>query len=81
METLDALSDIDIMIVGDINEDALIENISSLESKFEREINYHIFSDKEFIKRKQEKDSFVSRILSKPTIFLIGNHENIPGIY
>ena len=79
--TVDALSDIDIMIVGDINEDALIEIISNLESKFEREINYHIFSKKEFIKRKQEKDSFISRILSKPTISLIEDHENISGIY
>ncbi|HEY4663040.1 MAG TPA: nucleotidyltransferase domain-containing protein [Candidatus Humimicrobiaceae bacterium] len=79
--TVDALSDIDIMIVGDINEDALIEIISNLESKFEREINYHIFSKKEFIKRKQEKDSFISRILSKPTISLVEDHENISGIY
>ena len=73
--TMDALSDIDIIVVGNINEDILIEKISRLESKFEREINYHIFSDKEFIKRKKEKDSFISRILTKPTIFLIGNHE------
>lgn len=72
--TMDALSDIDIMVVGNINEDILIEKISRLESKFEREINYHIFSDKEFIKRKKEKDSFISRILKKPTKFLIGNH-------
>ena len=79
--TLDALSDIDIMIVGDINEDDLIGKISTLENRFEREINYHIFSDKEFTKRKQEKDSFVSRILSKPTIFLVENHENISGIH
>lgn len=79
--TLDALSDIDIMIVGDINEDDLIGKISTLENRFEREINYHIFSDKEFTKRKQEKDSFVSRILSKPTISLVENHENISGIH
>lgn len=79
--TVDALSDIDIMIVGDINEDALIEIISNLESKFEREINYHIFSKKEFIRKNQEKDSFISRILSKPTISLIEDHESISGIY
>ena len=80
-KTVDALSDIDIMIVGDINEDALIEIISNLESKFEREINYHIFSKKEFIRKNQEKDSFISRILSKPTISLIEDHESISGIY
>jgi len=45
-----------------------------LETKFEREINYHIYSEKEFKKRKKEKDSFISNILSKPVIFLIGKN-------
>jgi len=73
-ETKDYLSDIDIIIVGDIDENNLIEKIMSLESKFEREINYHIYSEKEFKKRKKEKDSFISNILSKPVIFLIGKN-------
>ena len=65
------LSDIDLMIVGHIEESKLIKKIIKLEDKFEREINYHIYSDKEFEKRKKENDSFISRILSKPVIFLI----------
>ena len=79
--TQDSLSDIDIMIVGDINEDALIEKISRLESKFEREINYHIYSEKEFEERIKEKNSFTSKILLKPVIFLIGKHENNTRIH
>jgi len=79
--TQDALSDIDIMVVGDINEDALIEKISKLESKFEREINYHIYSEKEFEERKKEKDSFISKILLRPIILLIGKYENNTGIH
>lgn len=71
----------DIMIVGDISEDALIEKISRLESKFEREINYHIYSEKEFEERKKEKDSFISKILPKPVIFLIGDNENNKRIH
>jgi predicted nucleotidyltransferase len=70
-KTKDPLSDIDLMIVGDIEESKLIKKIIKLEDKFEREINYHIYSDKEFEKRKKENDSFISRILSKPVIFLI----------
>ena len=72
--TKDYLSDIDIMIIGDIDENNLIEKIMELETKFEREINYHIYSEKEFKKRKKEKDSFISNILSKPVIFLIGKN-------
>lgn len=75
------LSDVDLMIVGEIDENSLVEKISKLERKLDREINYHIFSQSEFAKRIKEKNHFVSAILSKPVIFLIGNHENIPGIY
>ena len=35
--TQDSLSDVDIMIVGDVNENALIERISKLENRIERE--------------------------------------------
>jgi hypothetical protein len=59
------------MLVGDVNEDDLIEKISSLEKKLGREINYLIYSKDEFLKRKQKDDSFISRILSKPSVVLI----------
>ncbi|MHB1276713.1 MAG: nucleotidyltransferase domain-containing protein [Candidatus Humimicrobiaceae bacterium] len=77
----DSLSDIDIMIVGDINEDDLLEKISRLENKFEREINYHIYSEKEFRERRKEENSFISKILSKPVIFIIGKNENNTRIH
>jgi len=44
----------------------LIEKISRLENKFEREINYHIYSEKEFREKRNEENSFISKILSKP---------------
>lgn len=69
------------MVIGDISEDALIEKISRLESKFEREINYHIYSEKEFEERIKEKNSFISKILLKPVIYLIGKHENNTRIH
>ncbi|MHB1336713.1 MAG: nucleotidyltransferase domain-containing protein [Candidatus Humimicrobiaceae bacterium] len=77
----DSLSDIDIMIVGDINEDDLLEKISRLENKFEREINYHIYSEKEFRERRKEENSFISKILSKPVIFIMGKNENNTRIH
>lgn len=42
--TRSPLSDIDIMVVGDMNEDDVIVSISRLENKFEREVNYYIFN-------------------------------------
>lgn len=78
--TEDALSDIDLMIIGTINEDKLIEKISALEDKIGREINYHIFDEFEFKKRLKESDAFIKGILLKPTIFLIGNHADTSRI-
>jgi predicted nucleotidyltransferase len=76
----DSLSDIDLMIVGEIDENMLVRKISKLENQLDREINYHIYSQKEFAKRVKEKDFFISGILSKPVIFLVENDENIPRI-
>lgn len=76
----DSLSDIDLMIVGEIDENMLVRKISKLENKLDREINYHIFSQREFAKRVKGKDFFISGILSKPIIFLIGNNEDIPRV-
>jgi len=79
--TQNSFSDIDIMIVGNIDEDDLIEKISRIENEIEREINYHIYSKKEFEERRNEKNSFISKILSKPVIFLIGGNGNNKGIH
>jgi len=79
--TQDSLSDIDIMIVGDVNEDDLIERISKLENKIEREINYHIYGEEEFGERRKEENSFISKILLKPMVFLIGDNENNKRIH
>jgi predicted nucleotidyltransferase len=79
--TEDYLSDVDLMIIGNIDEDNLIGEISKLETSIEREINYHIFSSSDFEKRLKESDAFIKGILSKPTIFLIGKHEEISRIH
>lgn len=71
----DSASDVDLMIVGDVDEDTLVGKISKLERLIDREINYHIFSQDEFAKKSNEKNSFISGILAKPVIFLIGNNE------
>ncbi len=75
--TEDSMSDVDLMIVGEIDEDELINKISILEKKIDREINYHIFSESEFATRKKEGEVFIKGILSKPNIFLVGTNEDI----
>lgn len=48
-------SDIDLLIVGRIDEDALVTEIKKAEDLLKREINYVIFSRSEFEKKRKER--------------------------
>jgi len=64
-------SDIDILIIGSVNEDALIDIINKLEQKFDREINYTLITKEEFQKKLKEKNSFLENILKQKKIKLL----------
>jgi len=66
-------SDVDLMLIGDVNQDSLVAAISSVEGRIAREINYHIYSNQEIAKKIKEHDSFISNIFLSPIIKLKGN--------
>lgn len=66
-------SDIDLMLIGNINQDALTTMISLVEGKIAREINYHIYSSQEIVKKIKEKNNFISNIFLSPIIKLKGD--------
>lgn len=68
-------SDIDLFIVGKINETMLIREIKKLEGVLKREINYSIFTRDEFKKKVKEKDSFIIDLLENPKIFIVGSED------
>ena len=70
-----AKSDIDLFIVGKINESKLIREINKLEKVLKREINYSIFTRDELKKKMKEKDPFIMDLLKNPKIFLIGDKD------
>ena len=76
----DSLSDIDLMIIGDIDEDLLISKISKLEDVLRREINYNIFSAKDFKDGLKKKEVFLEEIMANPKIFIIGNQNDLEKI-
>jgi predicted nucleotidyltransferase len=65
-------SDIDLMIVGEINEEKLIPLIRRLEEKFGREINYTLLKPEEFRLRKKTGDPFIRSVLKGKKIEIIG---------
>lgn len=73
----DSLSDIDLMVIGKLNEEELISEILKVEKQLSREVNYHIFSPTDWEKKLKEKKSFLENILAQPKIFLIGNQNDL----
>ncbi|MFH1310735.1 MAG: nucleotidyltransferase domain-containing protein [Candidatus Omnitrophota bacterium] len=65
-------SDIDLLIVGKVDEDVLLKGINAAEKLLKREINYTIFSREEFLKKKKAKDAFIKELLASQKIFLVG---------
>ena len=70
-------SDIDLMIVGEVDERKLIPLIRKTEELLSREINYTLFTTAEFESRVKRKDPFVSDVLKGKKIQLLdGNDES-----
>lgn len=64
----DELSDIDLLVAGLPNIEEFSQKIRNLEKKFDREINYIIFSPNEYKKKIDKKDPFLSEVLKKKII-------------
>ena len=73
-QTDTASSDIDVMLVGD---DLLISQVLAAlgpaEAQLGRKIKPSCYSPQEFARRRAEPDSFINRVLSQPTLSLIGD--------
>lgn len=72
-----ASSDIDLFVIGVIDETKLVREIRSLEKELKRDINYSLFSEKDFAKKKRDKDSFIKDIMENPKIFLTGEKHDL----
>jgi predicted nucleotidyltransferase len=65
-------SDIDLLIVGNVNDMKLSEAIRVVEKQLNREINYIVYNRGEFNRRRKEGDGFLLRVLKDKRIILKG---------
>jgi predicted nucleotidyltransferase len=70
-------SDVDLFLVGEIDEDELVHKISALEREFSREISYTIYTENELTKEKKNKNSFILDVIKGPKIFLSGGQDGL----
>ena len=75
--TAESKSDVDLLIVGKIDELDLHRRITRVEGNLDRTVNYSLLDRREFDRRRQEQGGFLDRILKGDLIFIIGHHEKI----
>ena len=68
-----AKSDIDLFIVGKIEEEELHELVSDIEKGIGREVNYTLMTKKEFNERKGAGEPFLKRIMGERRLVVKGN--------
>jgi hypothetical protein len=68
---------IHLLVVGDVDLTDLNEAITRLEGHLGREINYTVFDEGEFQRRRAEADPFLTEILGGRNVLLIGRDDGV----
>ncbi len=73
----DARSDIDVMVIGDVDIDELHRAFSQTEKVIDREVNFSVFGEADFKKQLRAKKAFVTDVVGGPKIFLLGGEDDL----
>jgi predicted nucleotidyltransferase len=69
-------SDIDLLVIGDIDEDEVVKTVLKAQKRIGREINYIVWNEKEFEEKIRSEAALLREIAKTPVIMLIGDeHE------
>lgn len=74
-------SDIDLCLIGSLDEMELIKEIRFIENQSKRIINYIIYTIEDFENKVKRKDSFLLDIIKGTKIFVIGNQNELKNFY
>jgi DNA-binding transcriptional ArsR family regulator len=70
-------SDVDLFVLGDIGLRELSKLLKEPTEKIGREINPHIMTIDEFMKRKRQNEHFVTSVLKSPKIMIKGSDDEL----
>ena len=70
-------SDIDLLVVGDVSHQVLLERLSDAQSHLGRIINPTLYTEAEFRSRIEAGKSFITRVLDQPKLFVIGSEKDL----
>jgi predicted nucleotidyltransferase len=70
-----AHSDVDVMIVGDIDFGDAVVMLAPAQEKLRREINPTVLTLKEFNKKLKQRDGFIAQVWRGPKLWLVGDEK------
>ncbi len=73
-------SDVDLMVIGKLGLRKLTGMLSGVSEQIGREINPHVLSVNELVKRKTNREHFIAQVLEAPKIFIIGNKNELESM-
>jgi len=76
-ESEEGLGPIRLMVIGQVDLNDLNEAIRTLEGRLSREINYLVFDETEFQRRRAEEDPFLMEVLMSRRSILIGTDDGL----
>ncbi len=65
-------SDIDLLVIGDVDEDLVLRSISKTEKRIARQINYLLWTPKEFVQKAKQRIPLLADILKTDVIMIMG---------
>ena len=75
-----AMSDVDLMVIGEVSLRALSGWLAGVSTEVGREINPHIMTPEEFRERKRSGEHFLARVLDSPKLFIIGLEDELEAV-
>jgi len=73
-------SDVDLFIIGEVGLRTISNLLKVPCQELGREINPHIMTSEEFIKRKKEGEHFISQVFRSPKLMIIGSKDELTGL-
>lgn len=72
-------SDVDLMVVGDASPASLALPLRRAREALGREINPTVYSQAEYVRKRNENDHFLARVMTKPRLLVLGSEDDLDG--
>ncbi len=70
-------SDIDLLVIGNVDEDSVLRSVSKTEKRIGREINYILWTEREFAHKVREKIPLLRELSKTPLIMIVGKEDEL----